>query len=174
MISPDFVCTFQYCRHSRTYDAVQSELNAVLSQPPTSEGSKLLVRNVLDKAGELFDDSFDNNCYLNQCEQLFDSRGTLWIITSLYQFYFERLYSNSFLVRQRHVVNSELRRALRRILLMLSATVLPIMTLTPSSLLILTVLYMFKPQQSMETPSESTPKYFISQNLPQANSTINN
>ena len=99
---------------------------------------------VLHTIDALFEKNFNPGTSLSFCEQIYDNKGGLWLICQIYERFFIHIYKNSLLCRFIYSKIKRIRIVGWVLFLLAQILLLPILWLTPSTLLISGLVYFMK------------------------------
>ena len=103
-------------------------------------------KKILLTVDSLFEKNFNPGTCLSYCEQIYDNKGALWLVCQIYEWFFIHMYKNSLLCRGIYCKIKNVRIVGWVLFLLAQILLLPILFLTPSTLLISGLVYFLKPK----------------------------
>ena len=110
----------------------------------TGNNSAELSKKILVTIDSFFEKSFNPGTCLSCCEQIYDNKGALWLVCQIYELFFIHMYPNSLLCRFIYYQIKYVRIVGWVLFLLAQILLLPILFLTPSTLLISGLVYFLK------------------------------
>ena len=100
------------------------------------------VPSVVENINRIFESTFNGKCVLQQLENIHSNNISLWIVSSLYESYFNSLYREYRFVRILHFSTKRFRVITELMCLILYVTIQYLSPITQSSLLFVGLLYL--------------------------------
>ena len=101
-------------------------------------------KKILLTIDALFEKHFNPGTFMSRCEQIYNNKGVLWIICQFYEWFFIHMYKNDLFCRQFYCAIKAFRIVGWVLFLLAQILLLPVLLLTPTTLLISGLIYFLK------------------------------